>query len=216
MRFAVKLLLALPMFAAFVAGLLTPESAVADGCAVKADGTLEPADSSISIVSWIVQYDPPDDPRDYIHQVGRTARAGKAGKSLLFLLESELGFLRFLQEAKVPLNEYTIGSQRIFQVQTQLEKLLQGNYYLYRSATATGLIYTPTTPSPGMGSQASGKKRKRNQSHLDSEESKGGEDMPAPAPSRSNNKARQIEQLGKKNIEKQRFRKQSVDTGWSR
>ncbi|KAI0350204.1 P-loop containing nucleoside triphosphate hydrolase protein [Trametes cingulata] len=87
-------------------------------------------------VDWIVQYDPPDVPRDYIHRVGRIARAGKAGKSLLFLLESELGFLRFLQEAKVPpSNEYTIASQRVFQVQTQqLEKLLQGNYYLHRSA----------------------------------------------------------------------------------
>ncbi|TFK84395.1 DEAD-domain-containing protein [Polyporus arcularius HHB13444] len=85
-------------------------------------------------VDWIVQYDPPDDPRDYIHRVGRTARAGKAGKSLLFLLESELGFLRYLQEAKVPLNEYTVASSRVSQVQTQLEKLLQGNYYLYRSA----------------------------------------------------------------------------------
>ncbi|KAI0073567.1 DEAD-domain-containing protein [Panus rudis PR-1116 ss-1] len=85
-------------------------------------------------VNWIVQYDPPDDPRDYIHRVGRTARAGKAGKGLLFLLQSELGFLRYLQKAKVPLNEYTVASLRISQIQSQLEKLLQGNYYLYRSA----------------------------------------------------------------------------------
>ena len=27
-------------------------------------------------VHWIVQYDPPDDPREYIHRVGRTARGG--------------------------------------------------------------------------------------------------------------------------------------------
>ena len=25
-------------------------------------------------VDWIVQFDPPDDPREYIHRVGRTAR----------------------------------------------------------------------------------------------------------------------------------------------
>ncbi|PAV21903.1 DEAD-domain-containing [Pyrrhoderma noxium] len=85
-------------------------------------------------VDWIIQFDPPDDPRDYIHRVGRTARAGKAGKSLLFLLESELGFLRYLKEAKVPLNEFTFPADRIANVQSQLEKLLQNNYFLHQSA----------------------------------------------------------------------------------
>jgi superfamily II DNA/RNA helicase len=28
----------------------------------------------IPAVDWIIQYDPPDDPREYIHRVGRTAR----------------------------------------------------------------------------------------------------------------------------------------------
>ncbi|KII93423.1 hypothetical protein PLICRDRAFT_100557 [Plicaturopsis crispa FD-325 SS-3] len=85
-------------------------------------------------VDWIVQFDPPDDPRDYIHRVGRTARAGKVGKSLLFLLESELGFLRYLKEAKVPLNEFSFPADRIANVQSQLEKLLQKNYFLHQSA----------------------------------------------------------------------------------
>ena len=71
-------------------------------------------------VDWIVQFDPPDDPRDYIHRVGRTARAGKVGKSLLFLLESELGFLRYLKEAKVPLNEFSFPADRIANVQSQV------------------------------------------------------------------------------------------------
>lgn len=52
--------------------------------------------------------------------MGRTARAGKVGKSLLFLLESELGFLRYLKDAKVPLNEYTFPADRIANVQTQV------------------------------------------------------------------------------------------------
>ncbi|KAH9487136.1 ATP-dependent RNA helicase [Psilocybe cubensis] len=87
-------------------------------------------------VDYIVQYDPPDDPRDYIHRVGRTARAGKVGKSLLFLLESELGFLRYLKESKVPLNEFVFPANRIENVQAQLENLLEKNYNLYRSATS--------------------------------------------------------------------------------
>ncbi|GAA5914527.1 ATP-dependent RNA helicase HAS1 [Sporobolomyces salmoneus] len=85
-------------------------------------------------VDWIIQFDPPDDPRDYIHRVGRTARAGKNGKSLLFLLPSELGFLRFLKVAKVPLNEYQFPSEKIANVQGQLEKLISKNYYLNQSA----------------------------------------------------------------------------------
>jgi ATP-dependent RNA helicase DDX18/HAS1 len=53
---------------------------------------------------------------------------------LLFLLESELGFLRYLKEAKVPLNEYTFPKEKIANVQSQLEKLLQKNYFLHQSA----------------------------------------------------------------------------------
>ena len=71
-------------------------------------------------VDWIVQYDPPDDPRDYIHRVGRTARAGKVGKSLLFLLESELGLLRYLKQSKVPLNEYSFPVDKVANVQSQV------------------------------------------------------------------------------------------------
>src|SRR6266542_3332506 len=76
----------------------------------------------IPAVDWILLYDPPDDPRDYIHRVGRTARAGGQGKSLLFLLPSELGFLRYLKQAKVPLNEYQFPANKIANVQSQVRK----------------------------------------------------------------------------------------------
>ncbi|KAI9207077.1 P-loop containing nucleoside triphosphate hydrolase protein [Polychytrium aggregatum] len=88
----------------------------------------------IPAVDWIIQYDPPDDPREYIHRVGRTARAGGRGKALLFLLPQELGFLRFLKQARVPLNEYQFPSSKIANVQSQLEKLVEKNYYLNKSA----------------------------------------------------------------------------------
>lgn len=53
-------------------------------------------------VDWIIQYDPPDDPKEYIHRVGRTARGkGGKGRALLLLLPEELGFLTYLQ-APIP------------------------------------------------------------------------------------------------------------------
>ncbi|MCO5594188.1 hypothetical protein L7F22_048212 [Adiantum nelumboides] len=95
-------------------------------------------------VDWIIQFDPPDDPRDYIHRVGRTARAGKEGKSLMFLLPSELGFLRFLKVAKVPLNEYQFPTSKVANVQGQLEKLIsKTTTSTSRQRTATGLTCRP-------------------------------------------------------------------------
>ena len=89
----------------------------------------------IPAVDWIIQFDPPDDPKEYIHRVGRTARAGGKGKALLFLLPNmELGFLRYLKQAKVPLNEYQFPMTKLADVQLQLEKLIEKNYYLNTSA----------------------------------------------------------------------------------
>ena len=88
----------------------------------------------IPAVDWIIQYDPPDNPRDYIHRVGRTARAGASGRALMFLMPHELGFLAFLKTHNVPLNEYDFPPDKIARVQGQLEKLVSQNYTLYRAA----------------------------------------------------------------------------------
>jgi ATP-dependent RNA helicase DDX18/HAS1 len=85
----------------------------------------------IPAVDWIVQFDPPDDPRDYIHRVGRTARGANAkGKSLMFLQPNEIGFLSHLKEAKVPLVEFEIPPKKILDIQSQLEMLIGKNFYL--------------------------------------------------------------------------------------
>jgi ATP-dependent RNA helicase DDX18/HAS1 len=87
-------------------------------------------------VDWIIQYDPPDDPREYIHRVGRTARGSHgSGRALLFLTPEETGFLRYLQAAaKVTLNEYEFPTSKVANVQTQLQSLIEKNYYLNRAA----------------------------------------------------------------------------------
>ncbi|XP_021905586.1 DEAD-box ATP-dependent RNA helicase 51 [Carica papaya] len=89
----------------------------------------------IPAVDWIVQYDPPDEPKEYIHRVGRTARGeGARGNALLFLIPEELQFLRYLKAAKVPVKEYEFDDKKLANVQSHLEKLVANNYYLNKSA----------------------------------------------------------------------------------
>ena len=89
-------------------------------------------------VDWIIQYDPPDDPREYIHRVGRTARGADLTKgqhnALMFLMPEELGFLRYLKQAKVQLHEYEFPSSKLANVQSALTRLVERNYYLHKAA----------------------------------------------------------------------------------
>merc|ERR1712013_815465 len=86
-------------------------------------------------VDWIVQYDPPDDPKEYIHRVGRTARGeGGKGHALMILRPEELGFLRYLKQANVPLNEFEFSWSKVSNIQPQLVKLISKNYFLNISA----------------------------------------------------------------------------------
>jgi ATP-dependent RNA helicase DDX18/HAS1 len=88
----------------------------------------------IPAVDWIVQYDPPDQPDEYIHRVGRTARVERQGKALLFLVPQELGFLRYLKKAKVPLNEFEFAENKLANIQGQFERLVEKNYHLHKAA----------------------------------------------------------------------------------
>jgi len=57
-------------------------------------------------VSWIVQFDPPKDPDFFVHRVGRTARAGRSGRALVILLESEIGYVEYMAMCKVPMSKW--------------------------------------------------------------------------------------------------------------
>ncbi|CAJ2634920.1 unnamed protein product [Trifolium pratense] len=86
-------------------------------------------------VDWIVQYDPPDEPKEYIHRVGRTARGeGGKGNALLFLIPEELKFLCYLKEAKVPVKEYAYDEKKVANVQSHLENIVGENYFLNKMA----------------------------------------------------------------------------------
>jgi ATP-dependent RNA helicase DDX18/HAS1 len=91
----------------------------------------------IPAVDWIIQFDPPDDPKvndteinsfcslknhfqEYIHRVGRTARAGAHGHALLILTPQELGFLLYLKQARVTLSEFEFSWNKIADIQPQV------------------------------------------------------------------------------------------------
>ncbi|XP_038890364.1 DEAD-box ATP-dependent RNA helicase 17-like isoform X2 [Benincasa hispida] len=59
-------------------------------------------------VRCIIQYDPPGEAIEYVHRVGRTARLGERGDSLLFLQPTETDYLQDLQNHGVSLTEYPL------------------------------------------------------------------------------------------------------------
>ncbi|KAL0276008.1 UNVERIFIED_CONTAM: hypothetical protein PYX00_003695 [Menopon gallinae] len=56
-------------------------------------------------VDWVVQYTGPTSIPDYVHRVGRTARGGQPGSSVIFLLPSEVGFIGDLENHRIRLGE---------------------------------------------------------------------------------------------------------------
>ncbi|XP_074654418.1 ATP-dependent DNA helicase DDX31-like [Tubulanus polymorphus] len=61
-------------------------------------------------VRWIVQYNTPGSPADYVHRVGRTARAGSAGSALLFLAPSEVEYVKTLSDHKISMEEIAVNT----------------------------------------------------------------------------------------------------------
>ena len=45
----------------------------------------------------MLQWDPPTNASAFVHRVGRTARQGHQGSSLLLLLENETSYINFLE-----------------------------------------------------------------------------------------------------------------------
>eukprot|EP00796_Vickermania_ingenoplastis_P001566 gene1566-949_t len=86
-------------------------------------------------VEWILQYDPPLDPTEYIHRIGRTARAGRVGQSLLFLTPEEINFVRYLKKFGIHLEKYPMPAA-LPRIQEKLEHVLQLDPVVAKSAVA--------------------------------------------------------------------------------
>jgi len=54
----------------------------------------------IKSVSHVYNYDIPNDPKDYIHRIGRTARAGEEGKAVTILASRDYENSEHCQDTK--------------------------------------------------------------------------------------------------------------------
>jgi ATP-dependent RNA helicase DDX18/HAS1 len=81
----------------------------------------------IPAVEWIVQFDPPASEKEYIHRVGRSARAGAEGRALLFLMANEMPFLRHLEAARVPLKELKFPDDKVMKLDLLIANILNTN-----------------------------------------------------------------------------------------
>lgn len=79
-------------------------------------------------IDWVVQVDCPEDAATYIHRVGRAARAGRAGKLLLFLQPlEEPAFVERLAAKHVDINRLNVKQARKKLIRTQLQALCFGS-----------------------------------------------------------------------------------------
>lgn len=81
------------------------KSPLEEGCVLLATD-LAARGIDVQAVSWIVQFDAPVDPTAFYHRIGRSARAGLSGKSLLMVMPSEEGYVPYLRQQGVKLEEH--------------------------------------------------------------------------------------------------------------
>ncbi|XP_076654681.1 ATP-dependent DNA helicase DDX31 [Halictus rubicundus] len=56
-------------------------------------------------VDTVVQYTGPISARDYVHRIGRTARAGSSGSATIFLTPAEIEFVRMLESRRIRIKQ---------------------------------------------------------------------------------------------------------------
>jgi len=88
-------------------------------------------------VSAVIQIGAPSEKAQYVHRLGRTARAGNAGVGIIILSDFERVFLQDIADFNVePITGMTLTSEEAQQEQERLHQLLSSNEALEQSAKA--------------------------------------------------------------------------------
>ena len=85
-------------------------------------------------VDWVIQFEPPEDPSEFILRVARiSCDSDRVGRSLLFLNSGEQGFLKYYHSASIPVSEFEIPP-KLADVQSTVERHVAGSERLGRAA----------------------------------------------------------------------------------
>lgn len=74
-------------------------------------------------VGLIVNFDPPADPKSFLHRCGRTARNGKDGEAFLLLNKNEEAYIELIRNRNIPLVSVTEDSMNFETKQTFIERI---------------------------------------------------------------------------------------------
>merc|ERR1719261_781328 len=85
-------------------------------------------------VDWVIQFEPPEDPSEFILRVARiSCDSDRVGRSLLFLNPGEQGFLKYYHSASIPVSEFEIPKS-LADVQSHIEYHVNEKEQLLRYA----------------------------------------------------------------------------------
>lgn len=104
----------------------------------------------IAEVNLVVQYSPPQQIAEFVHRVGRTARAGKSGQAILFLTPTEIEFIKNLEDKRIRISQGNMeeylnvlvhadlnaknGHEAASNLQHKFELLIKDDAEMYESA----------------------------------------------------------------------------------
>lgn len=75
----------------------------------------------IPSVDIVLNYDLPNNSKDYIHRVGRTARAGRSGKSITFVTQYDVEVYQRIEQAlSKKLEEFSVDKDAVMLLQERV------------------------------------------------------------------------------------------------
>ncbi|GMM30054.1 RNA-dependent ATPase [Martiniozyma asiatica (nom. inval.)] len=92
-------------------------------------------------IDWVIQLDCPEDVATYVHRVGRCARFGRHGKSMLMLLPSESAFENELESKNVDVKKLNMKKSKLKNIQSQIQSLCFKSPELKYLAQKTFIAY---------------------------------------------------------------------------